>query len=120
MRIKTPLILAAAALATATPALAQNTGDPAANMDLTTGNTVGTEGLDPAMAPPPGTQTSPTGAAAAPGDQSAVLPADSGAMADPATGGNDNDDGHFPWGVLGALGLLGLLGRRRANTANRR
>jgi MYXO-CTERM domain-containing protein len=120
MRFNTPLMAAAAAaLFVASPALAQNTAGPTNTTDLTTGNTVTTNGMDPGMAgaPPPGATTDPTGAAAAPGAQSATLPPDANAGAIDTTYAQGEDEGgRFPWGLLGLLGLLGFLGRRRRDT----
>jgi hypothetical protein len=117
MRLKTPLIITAA-LFVASPALAQNTTGPTNTTDLTTGNTVNTGGIDANMAgaPPPGSETTPTGAAATPGPQSATLPQDANAGAiDTTYAQGDDEGGRFPWGVLGLLGLAGLLGRKRGD-----
>jgi hypothetical protein len=121
MRNKMPLMIVAGALVVATPAFAQNEVGPTNTTDMNSANTVSTEGVtDPNAV---GGATSPTGAAAVPGDQSAVLPANSDTAAvdtgygEPA---QPQERRGFPWGVLGLLGLLGFLGRKRDRTDNSR
>lgn len=102
---------AAAALLAASPALAQdnnastaipadpaNTADPLANAaDPLAGNAADPLAADPLAADPMATTTT---------DPLATEP-----MVDTAQ--EDDDDGGFPWGVLGLLGLVGLLGMNR-------
>ena len=101
MRYATPLMIALA-FAAAAPAAAQevnatdnammNATDPAA-ADANAMAVDPALANDVAMAPAPAPMTDP---ALAP----ETLPAD------------DDDDGGFPWGLLGLLGLIGLLPRK--------
>ena len=103
------LSLAVAALLAATPAVAQNTEEPAVNADTTATNAVGTNDVtgNVAMTPPD--------AAAAPGTQTATLPPDSSTAAVDTAVTRDREGHGFPWGVFGLVGLIGLLGRKRAS-----
>lgn len=110
---------AAAALLAASPALAQdntastaipadpaNTADPlAANAaDPLAGNAADPLAADPLATDPMATTTT---------DPLATEP-----MMDTAE--DDDDDGGFPWGVLGLLGLVGLLGMNRRDNGGDR
>ena len=101
MRMTTHVMIAAAALLAASPALAQNETDPALNADanaVVTTNDV----------------AAPADNAVMPVDANAVLPTDTTALpVDTTTPAPADDDRDFPWGVLGLLGLLGLIPRLR-------
>lgn len=102
MRMTTHVMIAAAALLAASPALAQNETDPALNADanaVVTTNDV----------------AAPADNAVMPVDANAVLPTDTTALPVDTTtpAPADDDDRDFPWGVLGLLGLLGLIPRLR-------
>lgn len=93
MRFST-IVLIAGSMTAAAPALAQNTADPATNVDVnavvTTNETVVT--TNEMVAPPTTVEPTTTPPETAP----APAPEERG----------------FPWGVLGLLGLIGLLGKR--------
>ena len=101
--------MAAAALAMSTAAFAQEntantvnavdpalntTADPLAN-DTVSVNVTDPLANDPMMAPP------------------ATDPLAADPMLNATDVDDDDDDGRFPWGLLGLLGLAGLLGTRR-------
>lgn len=94
MRFSTIVLIAGCM--TAAPALAQNTAEPATNVDVNatapaTANEV-TVATNESVAPPAET--------AAPAEATPAEPA-------PAP-----EKRGFPWGVLGLLGLIGLFGKR--------
>jgi hypothetical protein len=100
MRIIMPLTIAAAALAAATPALAQNeTANTAYTANATAANELTPTGnaAENAMAVPP----------AAPVTTETNL-----TTTETAAPAQEEKKG-FPWGVLGLLGLLGLIPRAR-------
>lgn len=99
------LILAAGVLAAA-PAAAQNAEVPS-----------GIAGPDANMAMNATDAATVNGLA---GDANMAMPLPSPVLEDPAvtdatvTPETGEDDGGFPWGVLGLLGLVGLIGRFRS------
>jgi hypothetical protein len=112
MRNSTPFIIAATVLLAA-PAAAQDnvvtatntaTADPAVSTtnDLDSANAVAT-------APTNGLTADPMAPAT---DPAATDPA----LTDPAYGApvEEEEDGRFPWGLLGLLGLAGLIPRKPA------
>jgi MYXO-CTERM domain-containing protein len=98
--------MAAAVLAMSPAAFAQennavNAADPALN---TTADPLANDTLDVNVADPLAN------------DPLAVPPATDPLATDPLLNevdADDDDDGRFPWGLLGLLGLAGLLGTRR-------
>lgn len=105
MRITTTLMIAAAGLVAAAPAIAQNAdANGTANMAAT--NTVDTNTAAPvdntaASVAPTTTETTTTdtdvNATGVPADQTAPAP----------------EHKSFPWGIIGLLGLLGFIPRTR-------
>ena len=94
MRMTVPLILAAA-LAAATPALAQDANNTA----------------DANMAAPMATDANAVAPVAT--DANATVPvAEPAAPAVDETTAPEEKKGGFPWGVLGLLGLIGLIPRK--------
>ena len=95
MRFST-IVLIAGSMTAATPALAQNTAEPATNADVNATTAVTTNETTVAttneiVAPPAAVEpTTP------PPEEPAPAP----------------ERRSFPWGVLGLLGLIGLLGKR--------
>lgn len=92
-------LMAAAALAVASPAIAQNTtADTNASMPAADTNTVDANAMvatDNAIV-------------------DANMPADVPVTEDVSTAPAPAPKKEFPWGVLGVIGLVGLLGRKRS------
>lgn len=113
MRTILPLTLAATLLIAA-PAGAQNnvaaTGTEVAAPEANAAGTADPLDANAAITADPanGIAADPL-AAPIPTDPAATDPA----YAEPAAGG-DEDDGRFPWGLLGLLGLAGLIPRKPA------
>jgi hypothetical protein len=94
MRFST-IALIAGSMTAAAPAFAQNTAEPATNVDVNATMAATNE------------MTAPTT------NEMVASPAEMGAPADTAPAPIPARDGRsFPWGVLGLLGLIGLLGKR--------
>jgi hypothetical protein len=107
MRLTTPLMIAAAALAAASPAAAQNAAAPT---DNTASNAVNAVDVSANGTVETTTATDPAAAAA----QTNAVPVDNTAAADAAAGQPAPEEKHgFPWGILGLLGLLGFIPRAR-------
>jgi hypothetical protein len=94
----TTLTIAAAALLSAAPALAQNPAAPAntTEVNTVTNNATTNETVNTAVPPPAPTTTETTTTA----ETGTVTTA-------------PEEKKSFPWGVLGLLGLLGLIPRAR-------
>jgi MYXO-CTERM domain-containing protein len=99
MRMKATLTIAAAALLTAAPAVAQNTGEAANTADMNAVSNAETPAAVGNAAAPPTVETNTTTA-----ETMTTEPA-------PAP----EPQKSFPWGVVGLLGLLGLIPRARRN-----
>ncbi len=106
MRYSTPVMIAATLLIAA-PAAAQDntvtaTNDAAAAADVNATDPLATNDIATDPANGLATDTLPPPATTEPVDMNYGEPAD------------DDDDGRFPWGLLGLLGLAGLIPRKPA------
>ena len=111
MRNTIPLMIAAALVVSA-PALAQDTNNTAATDATMAGNAVGTGDT---MDSPDAVATAPmNGLTADSAPETSVPGAIDTTVDQPVT--EDDDDGGFPWGLLGLLGLVGLIPRKNRNT----
>lgn len=98
-------ILIAAAAFAAGPALAQ----PAESMD----NVVAANAVDPALAAgDPAMDSNAVDPLAEPADLAPTMAAPG--LDDATVTPDDDDDGGFPWGLVGLVGLIGLIGRFRS------
>ena len=106
MRYSTPVMIAATLLLAA-PASAQDNAVTATNDTAVAADTNATDPLatDANVAVDPAMTADPMAA-----------PVTTDPATDPAYGeaADDDDDGRFPWGLLGLLGLAGLIPRKPA------
>jgi len=108
MRTIKPIMIAAAALFVAGPALAQNEAAPTNTTDVTATNSAATTDLNAV-----GTTTVDTTAVPATTVEPLPVDANAGTIDTSLGAPAPAEKKHFPWGVIGILGLLGLIPRTR-------
>lgn len=113
MRIMTTITIAALAVLTAAPAIAQNTAEPSNTADMTTANVSGMPGA--ATTNDAGTSTNTMGATGNAAMPTAPVTTNESNVTTVALGTYSPapEKKSFPWGIIGLLGLLGFIPRAR-------